>query len=292
MKDYIIRATAANGAIRVFVATTKNTVEIARQRHNLSPVASAALGRMMTAASIMGSMLKGENDLVTLQIRSLGPLKGIVVTADNKVNVKGYVFNPFVEVPNKYPGKLDVGAAVGEGYMSVIKDIGLKEPYSGRIKLVSGEIAEDLTYYFAKSEQTPSSVGLGVLVDTDLTIKAAGGFIIQLMPDAPDEVIDNLEKKLASIPYVTDMLDMGYTPEDILKVIIGDFEFEILENIPVKFYCNCDRSRVEKALISIGKDEIEKIIKEDKKALLHCHFCNKEYNFNEEELKTLLENAK
>ena len=292
MKDYIIRATAANGAIRAFVATTKNTVEIARQRHNLSPVASAALGRMMTAASIMGSMLKGENDLVTLQIRSLGPLKGIVVTADNKVNVKGYVFNPFVEVPNKYPGKLDVGAAVGEGYMSVIKDIGLKEPYSGRIKLISGEIAEDLTYYFAKSEQTPSSVGLGVLVDTDLTIKAAGGFIIQLMPDAPDEVIDNLEKKLASIPYVTDMLDMGYTPEDILKVIIGDFKFEILENIPVKFYCNCDRSRVEKALISIGKDEIEKIIKEDKKALLHCHFCNKEYNFNEEELKTLLENAK
>ena len=293
MDDYIIRATAGNGAIRAFAATTRNLVQYARQVHHTSPVASAALGRMLTAAAMMGSTLKGEKDLITLQIRSLGPLKGIVVSGDAQGNVKGYVFHPDVDIPSKYPGKLDVGGAVGEGYLSVVKDIGLKKPYAGRIQLVSGEIAEDLTYYFAQSEQTPSSVGLGVLVETDTSIRAAGGFLIQLMPDAPEDVISALETKLSQIPYVTDMLDAGFTPEKILEVILGKQEgFQIMEKKPANFICNCDKERVSKALISIGKSELEKIIEEDKKANLHCHFCSKEYDFSQEELVELLKNAK
>ena len=292
MQDYIIRATAGNGSIRAFAATTRETVQYAREVHHTSPVASAALGRMLTAAAMMGSMLKGDKDLVTLQIRSLGPLKGIVVSGDSHGRVKGYVFNPNVDIPSKYPGKLDVGGAIGEGYMSVIRDIGLKEPYAGRIQLVSGEIAEDLTYYFAQSDQTPSSVGLGVLVETDTSIRRAGGIIIQLMPEATEEMISKLEQRLNTIPYVTDLLDMGKTPEDILEMILGDMDLKIMDKMPVEFYCNCSKERVEKALISIGKEELEKIIREDKKANLHCHFCNKEYNFTEEELKELLESAK
>ena len=292
MQDYVIRATAANGSIRAFAASTRNLVQHAREIHHTSPVASAALGRMLTAAAMMGGMLKGEKDLVTLQIRSLGPLKGIVVSGDAHCRVKGYVFNPNVDIPCKYPGKLDVSGAIGEGYMSVIKDIGLKEPYAGRIQLVSGEIAEDLTYYFAQSEQVPSAVGLGVLVETDTSIRQAGGFMIQLMPDATEEVISALEQRLNTIPYVTDLLDMGKTPEDILEMILGDMELKIMDKVPAEFYCNCTKERVEKALISIGREELEKIINEDKKANLHCHFCSKEYDFTEEELRTLLESAK
>ncbi len=291
-QDYIIRATAANGSIRAFAATTGNLVQYARQIHHTSPVASAALGRMLTAAAMMGSMLKGDKDLVTLQIRSLGPLKGIVVSADAQARVKGYVFQPNVDIPSKYPGKLDVGSAVGEGYLSVIRDIGMKEPYAGRIQLVSGEIAEDLTYYFAQSDQTPSAVGLGVLVDTDTSIRCAGGFIIQLMPDATEDTISKLETKLNQIPYVTDLLDMGKSPEEILEMILGDMELKIIDKMPTEFYCNCSKERVEKALISIGKEELEKIIAEDKQANLHCHFCGKEYDFTEEELKALLAEAK
>lgn len=291
-QDYIIRATAANGSIRAFAATTGNLVQYARQIHHTSPVASAALGRMLTAVAMMGSMLKGDKDLVTLQIRSLGPLKGIVVSADAQARVKGYVFQPNVEIPSKYPGKLDVGGAIGEGYLSVIRDIGMKEPYAGRIQLVSGEIAEDLTYYFAQSDQTPSAVGLGVLVDTDTSIRCAGGFIIQLMPDATEDVISQLEEKLNHIPYVTDLLDMGKTPEEILDMILGDMQLKIIDKMPTEFYCNCSKERVEKALISIGKEELEKIIAEDKQANLHCHFCGKEYDFTETELKALLAEAK
>ena len=289
--DYIIKATAADGYIRAFAATTKNTVSDARNIHDLSPVCSAALGRLMTAAAMMGTMLKGEDDIITLQIRSLGPIKGVVVTADSKGNVKGYVFNPHVDIPPKYPGKLDVSGAIGEGYLSVIRDIGLKEPYIGRIKLVSGEIAEDLTYYFAKSEQTPSSVGLGVLVDVDMSIKQAGGFIIQLMPGAPEEIIDRLEKNLNKLAYVTDLLEQGNTPEDILNIILGEFNLRINEKTPVRFHCNCTKERVEKALISIGLDELKKILEEDKGAELNCHFCCKKYYFTEDELKKLIEEA-
>ena len=292
MSDYIVRATAGNGSIRAFAATTRDLVQHAREVHHTSPVASAALGRMLTAAAMMGSMLKGDKDILTLQVRGEGPLQGIVVTSDSKAQVKGYVFNPSVEIPDLIPGKLNVSGAIGAGHLSVIKDIGMREPYAGKIELVTGEIAEDLTYYFAQSEQTPSAIGLGVLVETDTSIRRAGGFIIQLLPDATDEMIDKLEKKLATIPYVSDLLDMGQTPEGILEMILGDFDLKIMDTIPTAFYCNCTRERVEKALISIGKEELEKIIKEDKKANLHCHFCSKEYDFNEEQLVALLEEAK
>lgn len=291
MEDYIIRATAGNGSIRAFAATTRNTVEKARQVHNTTPLASAALGRMLTAAAIMGTMLKGEKDLLTLQIRGDGPIQGIVVTADNNANVKGYVFEPNVELPPKYPGKLDVGSAVGSGYLSVIKDIGLKEPYVGKSELINGEIAEDLTYYFAKSEQIPSTVGLGVLVDIDTHIKQAGGFIVQLLPDADEKMIQKLEQNLSEIDNVTNMLDKGMTPENILEKLLGNMDLNINEKLPVQFYCNCSRERVEKALISVGLEDLEKIYSEDKKASLHCHFCNEKYNFSEEDLKNLIEEA-
>lgn len=292
MNDYVVRAIAGGGSIRAFAASTKELVQTARELHHTSPVASAALGRMLTAAAMMGTMFKGDKDLVTLQIRGLGPIKGIVVSGDSKGRVKGYVFHPQVDIPSKYPGKLDVSGAIGQGYMSVIKDIGLKEPYAGRIQLVSGEIAEDLTYYFAQSEQTPSAVGLGVLVDRDTSIKQAGGFIIQLLPDASESVVSQLEEKLNTIPYITNLLEDGSSPEDILETILGDMDLKIMDKVPTEFYCNCSKERVEKALISMGKEELEKIVTEDKKANLHCHFCSKEYNFSEHELKELLQQAK
>ncbi len=292
MNDYIVRATAGNGSIRAFAATTGELVQKAREIHHTSPVASAALGRLLTAAAMMGSMLKGEKDLVTLQIRGNGPLQGIVVSGDCRGQVKGYVFNPNVELPDKYPGKLDVGGAVGAGYLDVIKDIGMREPYAGRIELVTGEIAEDLTYYFAQSEQTPSAVGLGVLVETDTSIRCAGGFMIQLLPGADEGMVSRLEEKLRNVPYVTDLLDAGKTPEEILELLLGDMGLRILDRLPAAFTCNCDRQRVEKALISIGREELEKIIEEDGRANLHCHFCAKEYDFSEADLLRLLEEAK
>ncbi len=292
MNDYIVRATAGDGSIRAFAATTRGLVQKAREIHHTSPVASAALGRLLTAAAMMGSMLKGDKDLVTLQIRGDGPLQGIVVSGDCCGRVKGYVFNPNVELPDKYPGKLDVGGAVGAGYLDVIKDIGMREPYAGRTELVTGEIAEDLTYYFAQSEQTPSAVGLGVLVETDTSIRRAGGFMIQLLPGADEGMVSRLEEKLGNVPYVTDLLDAGKTPEEILELLLGDMGLRILDRLPAAFTCNCDRQRVEKALISIGREELEKIIEEDGKANLHCHFCAKEYDFTKSELLCLLEEAK
>ena len=288
MEDYIVRATAANGFIRAFAAISTNTVEEARKIHSTTPVASAALGRMLTAGAIMGAMLKSEKDLITLQITGSGPLKGVLVTSDSKSNVKGYVVNPDADLPLKPDGKLDVGNAVGAGTLKIIKDVGLKDPYVGSIELISGEIADDLTYYFAQSEQVPSSVGLGVLVDTDCTIKHSGGFIVQLMPGADEEIIDKLEKKLMTIPYVTDMLNDGYSAEKMLEAILGDLELEILEKSPMQYKCTCSKDRVEKAIISLGKKEISQIIEEDKKAELTCQFCGKVYNFNETELKDIL----
>ena len=292
MNDYIERATAGDGSIRAFAATTRGLVQKAREIHHTSPVASAALGRLLTAAAMMGSMLKGDKDLVTLQIRGDGPLQGIVVSGDCCGRVKGYVFNPNVELPDKYPGKLDVGGAIGAGYLDVIKDIGMREPYAGRIELVTGEIAEDLTYYFAQSEQTPSAVGLGVLVETDTSVRRAGGFMIQLLPGADEGMVSRLEEKLRHVPYVTDLLDAGKTPEEILELLLGDMGLRILDRLPASFSCNCDRQRVEKALISIGREELEKIIEEDGKANLHCHFCAKEYDFTKSDLLCLLEEAK
>ncbi|MBE5964393.1 MAG: Hsp33 family molecular chaperone HslO [Lachnospira sp.] len=288
MNDYIVRAMAANGMIRAFAATTREITEHARAIHNTSPVATAALGRLLAAGAMMGVMMKGDKDLLTLQIRGDGPIEGIIVTADNKANVKGYVFNPNVIIPANEKGKLDVRAAVGNGILNVIRDVGLKEPYVGQTVLVSGEIAEDITYYYATSEQTPSSVGLGVLMNRDNTVKQSGGFIIQLMPNVTDEIIDQLEKRITEINSVTQMLEKGMSPEDILEYILGDMELEITDKIPTKFYCNCTKERVEKAIISIGRDDIQEMIDEDKPIEVNCHFCNTAYNFSVDELKGML----
>ena len=285
MEDYIVRATAANGFIRAFAAISTNTVEEARKIHGTTPVASAALGRMLTAGAIMGAMLKSEKDLITLQITGSGPLKGVLVTSDSKSNVKGYVVNPDADLPLKPDGKLDVGNAVGAGTLKIIKDVGLKDPYVGSIELISGEIADDLTYYFAQSEQVPSSVGLGVLVDTDCTIKHSGGFIVQLMPGADEEIIDKLEKKLMTIPYVTDMLNDGYSAEKMLEAILGDLELEILEKSPMQYKCTCSKDRVEKAIISLGKKEISQIIEEDKKQSLPASSAEKFITLMKQSLK-------
>lgn len=292
MADYIVRATAGDHQIRAFAATTRDLVEYARQAHNTSPVATAALGRLLTAGGMMGIMMKGEEDLLTIKIQGSGPIEGLTVTADSKGNVKGYAYNPGVMLPPNEFGKLDVGGAVGEGVLSVIQDIGLKEPYVGQTILVGGEIAEDLTYYYANSEQTPSSVALGVLMNKDNTVKQAGGFIIQLLPGASEEMIDLLEKRLGEIHSVTSLLEEGKTPEMILTHILGGLGLEILEQTPVNFTCNCDKTRVEKALISIGRTELEDMIEEGKSIEVNCHFCNKNYEFTVEDLKDLYEKAK
>lgn len=288
MSDYIIRATAAGGEIRAFAATTRELVEHARQAHNTSPVATAALGRLLTAGGMMGITMKGEEDLLTLKIQGDGPIEGLTVTADSHGNVKGYAYNPAVMLPPNARGKLDVGGALGVGVLSVIKDIGLKEPYVGQTILVTGEIAEDLTYYYATSEQTPSSIALGVLMNKDNTVRQAGGFMIQLMPGASDQIIDKLEGRLGEITSITALLDAGNSPEKILEHILGDFGLEINETVKTKFYCNCTRERVEKALVSIGKKELQEMIDEGKEIEVNCHFCSRRYGFSVEELRELM----
>ncbi len=286
--SYILRGTSKNFGIRIFAADTTSMVEEARRLHNTSAVASAALGRTLTAASIMGIMMKGDNDKLTLSINGKGPLGTIVCVTDSKGTVKGYVSNPNVEIPLKKNGKLDVGEAVGiNGLITVIKDLGMKEPYTGQYPLTNGEIAEDLTAYYAYSEQQPSAIALGVLVDVDYTIKAAGGFIVQLMPEAEDKDIDILERNIAGIKSVSHLIDEGKTPEDLINIILKDLDPVIYENIPVKYKCDCSRDRIEEALISIGKIELDTIINEDKQAEISCHFCNTVYQFNEEELISL-----
>ena len=288
MADYIVRATAKDAQIRAFACTTREIVENARKAHDTWPVATAALGRLLTAGTMMGSMLKGEKDILTIQINSSGPIKGMTVTADSKANVKGYVIEPKVDLPPNSQGKLDVGGAMGIGVMNVIKDLGLKEPYVGQTVLQTGEIGDDLTYYFATSEQVPSSVGVGVLMNKDNTVKQAGGFIIQLMPFASEEVIAQLEENLAKVKSVTSLLDEGKTPEQILEYILGDMDLEILDTIPTQFYCNCSKERVEKAIISIGKKDIQEMIDDDKDIEVNCHFCNTNYCYTVDELKTML----
>lgn len=292
MSDYIVRATAGNNQIRAFAATTRDLVEEARKRHDLSPVASAALGRLLTAGSMMGSMMKGDKDLLTLQVKCDGPIGGLTVTADAKATVKGYVVNNGVMLPPNEQGKLDVGAAVGAGVLNVIKDMGLKEPYVGQTNLISGEIAEDLTYYYAASEQVPSSVALGVLMNKDNTVRQAGGFIIQLMPFADEEMITKLEQKLTEVTSITTLLDEDMTPEMILEYVLGDFGFEILDKIPTKFDCNCSKERVEKAIVSIGKKDIQEMIEDGETIEVNCHFCNTKYHFTIEELKEILKRSK
>lgn len=285
--DYIVRATTANAQIRAFACTTREMVETARQAHNTSPVMTAALGRLLSAGAMMGSMLKGEKDLLTLQIRGDGPGRGLTVTADALGNVKGYALVPDVILPANSVGKLDVSGALGAGYLNVIKDLGLKEPYAGQVQLQTGEIAEDLTYYFATSEQVPSSVGLGVLMEKNNTVKQAGGFIIQLMPFAEEETIVRLEENLSKVASVTSMLEAGNSPEKILEILLDGLDVEISETSNTMFYCNCSKDRVEKALISIGKAELQDMIEDGEPIEVKCHFCNKGYEFTIEDLKKI-----
>ena len=287
-KDYIVRATAADHQLRAFAVTSRDIVEKAREIHNTSPVATAAIGRLLTAASMMGSMMKGEKDVLTLQIECGGPIGGLTVTADSNADVKGYVNNPNVILPPNAQGKLDVSGALGPGFLNVIKDIGLREPYNGQTHLVSGEIAEDLTYYFATSEQVPSSVGLGVLMDKDNHVRQAGGFIIQVMPDTDDEVIDKLEARLGEVHSVTDMLDKGMTPEDILGYVLDGMDVEILETIPTQYKCNCSVERVSKAIASIGKKDLQEMIDDGEPIEVNCQFCGSHYKFDTEQLKTFM----
>ncbi len=287
MNDYIVRATAADSQIRAFAITSKNMVETARRAHGTTPVISAALGRLLSGAAMMGTMMKGEKDLLTVQIQCSGPAKGLTVTADALGNVKGFPSVPKVELPLNDKGKLDVGGALGLGVMSVIKDMGLKEPYVGQIALQTGEIAEDLTYYFATSEQVPSAVGLGVLVDKDLTIKQAGGFIVQLMPFVNDSVIERLEKKITEIKSVTEMLEDGNTPEQILEIILGEFGVEITDTIETAFVCDCSKERVSRAISTLSKKDLNDIINDGEAIEVKCQFCNHAYRFDIEELKKM-----
>lgn len=288
MSDYIIRGTAANDQVRFFAATTRDMVETARTIHNTSPVATAALGRLLTAGAMMGSMSKNETDLTTLQIKCSGPIGGLMVTADGAANVKGYVNHPDVILPANSKGKLNVGGALDLGVLSVIKDIGLKEPYVGQTQLVSGEIAEDLTYYFATSEQVPSSVALGVLMNHENTVQQAGGFIIQMMPFAEDGLIDALEERLNNFSSITTLLNQGVTPEAMMEQLFEGYDLHIMEQIPTGYHCNCSRDRVYRAVMSIGKNDIQEMIDDNKPIEVNCHFCGKHYVFDVDDLKTML----
>ena len=287
MNDYIVRATAANANIRIFAADTKELVETARQAHNTSPVMTAALGRLLTAGAMMGVMQKGDADVLTLQIKSGGPAKGLTVTADSHGRVKGYPVVADVMLPPNSVGKLDVGGALAPGFLTVIKDLGLKEPYVGETMLVTGEIGDDLTEYFMSSEQVPSSVGLGVLMNKDNTVKCAGGFIVQLMPFAPDDVIDKLEANLKEITSVTALLDSGMSPEDIVRKVLDGFDIEFNGTTPASFYCNCSKDRFAKGLISLSSEDMKEMIDAGETIEVNCKFCGKHYYFTVDELKEI-----
>ena len=292
MSDQLIRAISKDGFVKATAVSTRDLTERARQIHRTLPVATAALGRALAACSMMGNALKEDGASVTLQIKGGGPLGTVLAVSDNQGNVRGRVDEPAVDLPLRPDGKLDVGGALGVGVLSVIQDIGLKEPYVGQTILVTGEIAEDLTYYYATSEQTPSSVALGVLMNKENTVRQAGGFIIQLLPGAEEATIAALEKTIGELEPVTTMLNKGMTPEDILELILGQFGLEILDKMPIQFTCNCTKSRVEKALISIGGKELQEMIDEGKSIEVNCQFCNKHYEFSVDELKKLYEKAK
>ena len=292
-KDYMVRATAGNAQIRAFAATTRDLADYGRKAHGLSPIATAALGRLMTGTVMMGQMMDNDSDMITVKMDGDGPLKGVLATADNKGNVKGYVSNPYVIMEPNAAGHLNVGGGIGEGTLTVIRDMGLKEPYVGQVPLYTGEVAEDLTYYFTKSEQTPSSVGLGVLVEREnLSVIAAGGFIVQLMPFADEQTITHLEFNLGKFSSVTDILKAGKTPEDMLRIVLDGFDIEFTDTVDLNFYCNCDKDRVERALMLVGKKDIQDMIDDGKEIEIKCHFCNKAYTFSVDELKAIKEKAK
>lgn len=286
--DTLVRAIADNAQLRCFALTSTQMVETARKAHNTSPVVTAALGRLMSGAAMMGTMLGEKEELLTLQIDGDGDVGGLVVTADGDGHVKGYAKNPSAICPASSAGKLDVGRIIGNGYLTVIKDMGLADPYNSRIELVSGEIGDDLAQYFVSSEQVPSGVGLGVLMNKDNTVKVAGGFIIQLMPFASEECISRLEANLSAVTSVTALLDTGMDPEEMLRTILKDVDVEITDRMPVSFKCNCSRNRVEKALISMGRSQLEELIENDESVELNCQFCNTSYNFSPQEIREII----
>ena len=287
-EDYIVHASGADGQVRIYAATTKHLVEKARMAHDTTPVVTAALGRLLTAGTMMGSMMKGEKDILTIRIKGDGPVGSLTVTARSNGNVKGYAANPAADVPELRPGKLDVGGAIGRGTLTVIRDLGMNEPYSGSVDLVSGEIAEDLSYYYAVSEQIGSCVALGVLVDTDWSVKQAGGFIVQMMPFAQEELISRLEKNIAAMPPVTTLLERGETPESMIRMVMEGYETEIYERLPADFVCDCSKERVERSIISIGRKDLQEIIDDGEDIEVNCQFCGKHYWLTADELKDLL----
>ncbi len=287
MEDRILRYSGCGGFIRAFFAQTTNLVEDMRSHHHTMPVASAALGRTLTAAAMMGVMQKGDKDLLTIKITGDGPIGTITATADSKGTVKGFVIDPTLEIPLKPNGKLDVSGAIGKGQLTVMKDMGLKDPYVGTVELQTGEIAEDFTYYFSISEQVPSTVGLGVLVDTDLSIKHAGGFIVQLMPFCPDEFIDQLEENLKNIPSVTGLLNQGKSLEDIAEILLNNLEPELLDSIHPAFSCNCSKEKVSGVLASLPRTDIQSMIDDGETIEVHCDFCNTFYHFTVDELRKI-----
>lgn len=289
IQDHIVRAITKDGFVKAMAISSTNLVERARNIHKTTPTATAALGRVLTAASMMGNLQKVDNGALTLQVKGGGPLGTILATSDATGNVRGYVHNPSITLLEKYAGKLDVGAAVGtDGMLTVIRDLQMKEPYIGSVALVSGEIADDVTAYFAQSEQTPTACALGVLVDTDQSVKVAGGYLIQLLPGTPDEVIDKLEAGIQKAGAVTPMLDEGLSPEEILRRVLADFETEFLETTPVEYRCYCSRERVMQTLVTIGKKDLQELVEEQKPIRVECQFCDNVYEFSPQELQTLL----
>ena len=291
-KDYIVRASLANDSVRAFAISSTHLVAEARERHRTLPVVTAALGRLLSAGAIMGSMMKGDKDIVTISLKGDGPAGYITVTADSHGHVKGFPGNPNVDIPRKYAGKLDVGAAVGRGLLTVSYDLGLKEPYSGQVEIQTGEVAEDLAYYFTVSEQLPSAVGLGVMVDTDSSVKHAGGFILQLLPDAPEDVIELLEKKLANLEPVTAMMEKGMTPEDMLSYIFEGVDIEFTERHDVEFYCDCSKEKVKRALAAISDKDLQDIVNDGEDIEVKCYFCNTAYKFSIADIKDILSSRK
>ncbi|MGZ9682891.1 redox-regulated molecular chaperone HslO [Bacillus cereus] len=290
MKDYLVKALAFDGEVRAYSVRTTNTVSEAQRRHDTWRTASAALGRSLTAGTMMGAMLKGEQKL-TIKVEGNGPIGPILVDAHANGDVRGYVTNPHVDFEGTEQGKLRVYQAVGtEGFVTVIKDIGMREPFIGQSPIVSGELGEDFTYYFAVSEQTPSSVGVGVLVNGDDSILAAGGFILQIMPGAQDEAISFIEDRLQKIPPVSTLIEQGLSPEELLYAVLGEDKVKVLETMDVQFNCTCSRERIESVLISLGKTELEQVREEEEETEVHCHFCNERYKFSKEDITNLIEN--
>lgn len=288
MSDYIVRATAAGETVRAFAIRSTELTAEAREIHHTYPVVTAALGRLLSAGAMMGSMMKGENDKLTLQMKGDGPIIQMTVTADSQGNVKGFAANPAVDIPLKRAGKLDVGGAVGKGLLTVIMDLGLKEPYNGQVEIQTGEIGDDLAYYYTVSEQTPSVVGLGVMVDTDSSVKHAGGFIIQVMPDAKEETIEALEAKVAAAEPVTTMMDKGKGPEEILEYYLEDLDLKITEKMPVRYYCGCSKEKVAEALATISTEDLKEMINDGEEIEVKCYFCNSAYKFSTAELEEMI----